>query len=74
MYLRVGLTDGLRRVGVAQSRPVLALNPRAAYRELLAAEGLYADLYRTQFDTGSTPSVNGVADLAAFEGASQPLR
>jgi ATP-binding cassette subfamily B protein len=47
---------------------------QGSHAELLAAEGLYADLYRTQFDTGSIPSVNGVADLAAFEGASQPLR
>jgi ATP-binding cassette subfamily B protein len=47
---------------------------QGSHAELLAADGLYADLYRTQFDTGSTPPVNGVADLAAFEGASQPLR
>ena len=35
LYLRVGLTDAVRRVGMARSRPVLTLNPRAALRELL---------------------------------------
>jgi ATP-binding cassette, subfamily B, bacterial len=46
---------------------------QGSHAELLAAEGLYADLYRTQFDTGPS-TVNGVADLAAFEEAGQPLR
>lgn len=35
VYLQVGLGEGLKRVGMAAGRPVLALNPRAQYRSLL---------------------------------------
>ncbi len=35
VYLSVGLADGVKRTGLDQSRPLLALNPRATYRRLL---------------------------------------
>jgi ATP-binding cassette, subfamily B, bacterial len=47
---------------------------QGSHAELLAAEGLYADLYRTQFDTSPTQTANGVADLAEFEEVGNPLR
>jgi ATP-binding cassette subfamily B protein len=47
---------------------------QGSHAELLAAGGLYSDLYRTQFDTDPMPTTNGVADLPAFEGATHPLR
>ena len=47
---------------------------QGSHAELLAAEGLYADLYRTQFDTSPTQSANGVADVAELEEVGNPLR
>ncbi len=35
VYLEVGLSDAVNRVGLAKDRPVLALNPRATLRHLL---------------------------------------
>ncbi|MCW2600802.1 MAG: shikimate kinase [Frankiales bacterium] len=36
VFLNVGLADAAQRVGLSRDRPVLALNPRAALRGLLA--------------------------------------
>ena len=48
---------------------------QGSHAELLAAEGLYADLYRTQFDTSPMQTADeDVADLAEFEEAGNPLR
>lgn len=47
---------------------------QGSHAELLAAEGLYADLYRTQFDTSPMQTANGVADVAEFEEVGNPLR
>lgn len=67
LYLRVGLSDAVRRVGIAQSRPVLTLNPRAALRELLAKRTpLYEEVATVTIDTdGLTPEE--VAATAATE-------
>ncbi|MFC7549831.1 shikimate kinase [Plantactinospora sp. GCM10030261] len=35
VYLSVGLTDALRRVGLGAGRPLLAINPRATLRHLM---------------------------------------
>lgn len=35
VYLEVGLSDAVTRVGLARDRPVIALNPRATLRHLL---------------------------------------
>ncbi|CAN5715507.1 shikimate kinase [soil metagenome] len=43
--LSVGLTDAVKRVGLARDRPLLSFNPRAHLRLLLAErEPLYADV------------------------------
>ena len=67
LYLRVGLAEAVRRVGMAQSRPVLTLNPRSALRELLAQRTpLYEQVATVTIDTdGRTP--DEVAALAAHE-------
>jgi shikimate kinase len=36
VYLRVGLSDAVKRVGLAAARPLLVLNPRSRLRELMA--------------------------------------
>jgi shikimate kinase len=52
VYLRVGLAEGLKRVGMAASRPVLALNPRAQYRSLLERRSpLYEEVASVTVDT-----------------------
>ncbi|MCW2667986.1 MAG: shikimate kinase [Frankiales bacterium] len=58
VFLNVGLSDGARRVGFARDRPVLALNPRAALRELLAARlPLYREIATVEVLTdGLTPA------------------
>ncbi len=54
LYLRVGLAEAVRRVGMAQSRPVLALNPRSALRDLLAQRTpLYEQVATITIDTDS---------------------
>lgn len=35
VYLEVGLSDAVRRVGLAQARPLLVLNPRSRLRALM---------------------------------------
>ncbi|HEY8480101.1 MAG TPA: shikimate kinase [Spirillospora sp.] len=35
VYLRVGLPEAIKRVGLASARPLLALNPRSQMRKLL---------------------------------------
>ncbi|HYJ69004.1 MAG TPA: ABC transporter ATP-binding protein [Nocardioidaceae bacterium] len=48
---------------------------QGSHDELLATGGLYADLYRTQFDSGSPPSeADEVDEMTAFEDATYPLR
>ncbi|HEX6468107.1 MAG TPA: shikimate kinase [Streptosporangiaceae bacterium] len=36
IYLRVGLSDAVKRVGLGAARPLLVLNPRSRLRELMA--------------------------------------
>ncbi|HEU5159753.1 MAG TPA: shikimate kinase [Streptosporangiaceae bacterium] len=36
VYLRVGLSDAVKRVGLGAARPLLVLNPRSRLRELMA--------------------------------------
>ncbi|MDH2424158.1 shikimate kinase [Sphaerisporangium sp. TRM90804] len=35
VYLQVGLSDAVQRVGLAQARPLLVLNPRSTLRKLM---------------------------------------
>ena len=57
VFLDVGLPQAATRVGLARDRPVLALNPRAALRTLLAERlPLYAEVARRTVTTdGRTP-------------------
>lgn len=35
VYLEVGLSDAIKRVGLASARPLLVLNPRSQFRKLM---------------------------------------
>jgi shikimate kinase len=53
VLLEVGLSDAAKRVGFARDRPVLALNPRATLRELMAARApLYDEVATVRIPTG----------------------
>lgn len=57
VHLQVGLSAASSRVGLSRDRPVLALNPRAQLRALLAARlPLYLEVATAAVDTdGRTP-------------------
>ncbi len=57
VFLNVGLSDGVRRVGLSAARPVLALNPRAQLQQLLVARlPLYREVATREVLTdGKTP-------------------
>lgn len=57
VYLRVGLADAVRRVGLGQGRPLLTVNPRATLRYLMEQRRpFYEEVARTTVDTdGRTP-------------------
>ncbi len=57
VFLAVGLSDAVRRVGMSAARPVLALNPRAQLQQLLAARlPLYREVASIEICTdGKTP-------------------
>ncbi|GAA3382816.1 shikimate kinase [Cryptosporangium minutisporangium] len=57
VHLNVGLSDAVDRVGLNTARPLLALNPRATMRTLLAQRApLYAEVATVVVDTdGRTP-------------------
>lgn len=65
VYLEVGLSDAVNRVGMAKDRPVLTLNPRATLRHLLdARRPLYTEVATVTVATdGRTPE--DVADEVA---------
>ncbi len=57
VFLDVGLADAVRRVGLDAPRPLLAVNPRAQWRELMEARRpLYTEVARAVVLTdGRTP-------------------
>lgn len=64
VYLVVGLAQGLTRVGMARSRPVLALNPRAQYRALLEQRRpLYEEVASITVDTDGKTVDQVVAEV-----------
>ncbi len=69
VFLQVGLADAVRRVGLDTPRPLLAVNPRARWRELMEARRpLYTEVARAVVDTdGRTPEDVAEAVLDALE-------
>jgi shikimate kinase len=57
VYLRVGLSEAVKRVGLASARPLLVLNPRSQLRKLLEERlPIYERLGTLHVDTdGRTP-------------------
>lgn len=72
VLLSVGLSGAATRTGLSGNRPVLALNPRATLRELLAARApLYAEVASASVDTDQrTPGQVAVEVLATMAGRS----
>lgn len=67
IFLRVGLPDAVRRLGLARDRPVALGSPRAQLLSLLRdREPLYAEVAAATVDTdGRTPAEVAEAVLAA---------
>jgi shikimate kinase len=57
VFLAVGLSDGVKRIGMSAARPVLQLNPRAQLAQLLADRlPLYREVATREVSTdGKTP-------------------
>lgn len=72
VFLRVGLADASRRVGLSAARPVLAVNPRAQLQVLLAARlPLYREVAAHEVDTDAKPA-DQVADEVLASLPTQP--
>ncbi|MGA5699489.1 shikimate kinase [Peterkaempfera bronchialis] len=68
-FLDVGVHDGVKRVGLDAPRPLLAINPRARWRELMEARRpLYLEVARAVVATdGREPAEVADAVLEALE-------
>jgi shikimate kinase len=67
VHLRVGLADAADRVGLNNARPLLAINPRATLRHLLAERApLYAEVAVFTVDTDGRSPDDVTADIAAL--------
>jgi shikimate kinase len=69
VFLDVGLHDAVRRVGLDAPRPLLAVNPRQRWRELMdARRPLYTEVARAVVGTGDrTPDEVAAAVLDALQ-------
>ncbi|MDH6131158.1 shikimate kinase [Kitasatospora sp. MAA4] len=69
VYLEVALADAVKRVGLDAPRPLLAVNPRAAWRELMEARRpLYLEVAAAVIGTeGLTPEQVADAVLESLE-------
>lgn len=69
VFLEVPLGDAVKRVGLDAPRPLLAVNPRARWRELMEARRpLYLEVATVVLDTaGRTPEQIADAALEALE-------
>jgi len=64
VFLAVGLGDAAKRVGLNRDRPVLALNPRAALRDLLEQRlPLYREVATVEVDTDGLTAEQVLAQL-----------
>ncbi|TDD39458.1 shikimate kinase [Actinomadura sp. KC06] len=71
VYLRVGLSEAIKRVGLASARPLLVLNPRSQMRKLLEERlPIYERLGTIEVDTDGRDPAEIVEEIAkALEGA-----
>lgn len=71
VYLRVGLSEAIKRVGLASARPLLVLNPRSQMRKLLEERlPIYERLGTVRVDTDGRDPADIVEDVAkALESA-----
>lgn len=70
VYLRVGLSEAIKRVGLAAARPLLVLNPRSRLRKLLEERlPIYERLGTVEVDTDGREPAEIVEEIAkALEG------
>ncbi|TYB44642.1 shikimate kinase [Actinomadura chibensis] len=70
VYLKVGLSEAIKRVGLASARPLLVLNPRSQMRKLLAERlPIYERLGTVEVDTDGREPAEIVEEIAkALEG------
>ena len=71
VYLRVGLSEAIKRVGLASARPLLVLNPRSQMRKLLEERlPVYERLGTVSVDTDGRDPADIVEEVAkALESA-----
>jgi shikimate kinase len=64
VYLRVGLSDAVQRVGLAQARPLLVFNPRSQLRKLMEERRpLYEGLASFTADTDGRDPADITAEI-----------
>ncbi|GII92222.1 shikimate kinase [Sinosporangium siamense] len=65
IYLEVPLDDAVKRVGLAQARPLLVLNPRSRMRALMAErKPIYESLATLQVPTGGREAAEVAESIA----------
>ncbi|MFG2013694.1 shikimate kinase [Actinomadura geliboluensis] len=65
VYLKVGLSEAIKRVGLASARPLLVLNPRSQMRKLLAERlPIYERLGTVTVDTEGREPAEIVEEIA----------
>ncbi|WP_179957010.1 shikimate kinase [Amycolatopsis anabasis] len=72
VFLNVGMSEGVRRVGLSTARPLLSgVNPRATYKELLDARlPVYREVAAVEVDTDTRTPAEVVAAIAEALGVS----
>ena len=66
MFLDVAISDAAKRIGFAQSRPLLAVNPRAQWTQLMnQRRPVYERVATFTVDTAGRDSVDVADDVVA---------
>ncbi|MFL6240710.1 MAG: shikimate kinase [Actinomycetes bacterium] len=66
VWLKVGLADATKRVGLARDRPILALNPRATLARMLTDRAsLYEEVASSRVDTDGREPADVAAEILA---------
>lgn len=75
VFLSLDVEEAVRRTGLNQARPLLAVNPRRQWRELMAARlPLYTEVARVEVATDDrTPDEVADAIIAALELKDDPV-